>query len=82
VPASDPNQQIHLKAKPLLQGGAPEGVEYVDQEEEYVVDPVTGEGRWVAVGTGNVPLAPPPPPGVRLRDLLGALCDQTILQRM
>ena len=57
----------------LLQGGAPEGVEYVDQEEEYVVDPVSGEGRWVAVGTGNVPLAPPPPPGVRLRDSPG-LC--------
>ena len=37
----------------------------MDQEEEYVVDTVTGEGRWVAVGTGNVPLAPPPPPGVR-----------------
>ena len=49
----------------FAQGGAPEGVEYVDQEEEYVVDPATGEGRWVAVGTSNVPLAPPPPPGVR-----------------
>ncbi len=49
---------------PASQGGAPEGVEYVDQEEEYVVDPVSGEGRWVAVGTGSVPLAPPPPPGV------------------
>jgi len=29
------------------------------------VDSITGEGRWVAVGTGNVPLAPAPPPGVR-----------------
>ena len=41
-----------------LQGGAPEGVEFVDQEEEYVVDPVTGQGRWQAVGPGSQALSP------------------------
>ena len=68
------NCQMLTSHRNLLKGGAPEGVEYVDQEEEYVVDPVTGEGRWVAVGTGNVPLAPPPLPGVRPWDHSGLCC--------
>ena len=40
------------------QGGAPEGVEYIDQEEEFMVDPATGAGAWVAVRAGSAPISP------------------------
>lgn len=33
----------------ILQGRAPEGIKFIDVEEEYVVDPVSGEGSWQPV---------------------------------
>lgn len=33
----------------LTQGGAPEGLKFVDTEEEWVVDPATGQGAWLPV---------------------------------
>lgn len=33
----------------LYQGGAPEGLKFVDTEEEWVVDPATGQGQWLPV---------------------------------
>lgn len=33
----------------VLQGGAPEGLKFVDTEEEWVVDPATGQGAWLPV---------------------------------
>lgn len=59
----------------ILQGRAPEGWSFRDVEEEYRVDPITGEGRWVQLGggrrfgrkpahlTGEDSGATPPPPG-------------------
>ena len=32
-----------------LQGGAPEGLKFVDTEEEWVVDPQSGQGQWLPV---------------------------------
>ena len=31
------------------QGGAPEGLKFVDTEEEWVVDAATGRGAWLPV---------------------------------
>ena len=33
----------------LLQGGTPEGIKFVDTEEEWVVDKQTGQGAWLPV---------------------------------
>ena len=33
----------------FMQGGAPEGLKFVDYEEEWQVDAATGQGRWVPV---------------------------------
>lgn len=35
------------------QGGAPEGVKFVDTEEEWVVDAATGKGAWLPVRRGK-----------------------------
>ena len=32
-----------------VQGGAPEGLKFVDTEEEWVVDAATGQGAWLPV---------------------------------
>ena len=33
-------------------------MEYIDQEEEFMVDPETGAGTWVAVRAGSAPISP------------------------
>ncbi len=35
----------------ILDGAAPEGVKFVDVEEEFVVDPATGVGSWRKAST-------------------------------
>eukprot|EP00887_Chlorella_sp_A99_P004002 scaffold11.g4002.t1 len=38
----------------ILGGGAPEGLKFVDHEEEWQVDQATGQGRWVQRGHAAV----------------------------
>ncbi len=45
--------QVEADLLNIIQGGAPAGYEYLDVEEEYVVDAKTGSGSWQ--------LAKPPP---------------------
>jgi hypothetical protein len=39
----------HTAVALLLQGGTPEGIKFVDTEEEWVVDKQTGQGAWLPV---------------------------------
>jgi hypothetical protein len=61
VPQGGPHREHPAAAPPTLTPApplpqtppatsAPEGWSFRDIEEEYRVDPVTGEGRWVQVG--------------------------------
>ncbi|GBF92677.1 transcription initiation factor TFIID subunit 7-like [Raphidocelis subcapitata] len=43
----------------IMHGRAPEGWSFTDVEEEYRVDPVTGEGRWVPVAGSRRPAGRP-----------------------
>lgn len=49
--APNPNSilQATTSASRPLQGGAPVGLKFVDTEEEWVVDPATGQGQWLPV---------------------------------
>lgn len=48
APQSSP--PTHARPPPRwLQGGAPEGLKFVDTEEEWVVDAATGQGAWLPV---------------------------------
>lgn len=51
-PVIVPPRPPTLDASLLLshaQGGAPEGLKFVDTEEEWVVDAATGQGAWLPV---------------------------------
>eukprot|EP00877_Chromochloris_zofingiensis_P007022 jgi/Chrzof1/2573/Cz11g20240.t1 len=43
-------KQAEVDVFEILSGRAPEGWAFHDVEEEYVVDPDTGEGKWQTVG--------------------------------
>ncbi|PRW60754.1 transcription initiation factor TFIID subunit 7-like [Chlorella sorokiniana] len=42
-------QKVEYDLLTILAGGAPEGLKFVDTEEEWVVDPATGRGAWLPV---------------------------------
>ncbi|KAI7844401.1 hypothetical protein COHA_001996 [Chlorella ohadii] len=42
-------QKVEFDLLTILAGGAPEGLKFVDTEEEWVVDAATGRGAWLPV---------------------------------
>ncbi|KAL4436073.1 hypothetical protein ABPG77_005521 [Micractinium sp. CCAP 211/92] len=42
-------QKVEMDLLTILAGGAPEGLKFVDTEEEWVVDPASGQGAWLPV---------------------------------
>ncbi|PSC74032.1 S-acyltransferase 11 isoform B [Micractinium conductrix] len=42
-------QKVEYDLLTILAGGAPEGLKFVDTEEEWVVDAATGQGAWLPV---------------------------------
>ncbi|KAI3429733.1 hypothetical protein D9Q98_010048 [Chlorella vulgaris] len=47
--AAEVVQKVEFDLLTILAGGAPEGLKFVDTEEEWVVDPATGQGAWLPV---------------------------------
>lgn len=55
-------QRLHCKSASCLQGKAPEGYEFIDEEEEYVIAANGRSGSWQPYQPGQAEQAAVAPP--------------------